>query len=160
MPTANSNSANRRRRRAELLLKNNSLVRTLESALFNTNRAWKNNSRKSTIRTVRLEWPKNLVPLLNATLMNKLRTAYTNIKPKINNKRRATSEKYQAEKRTQENARARRQKQHANFLLTNEGKQWKRKNNERKKLQWNKLVKRGESNTNMWARTGMTMYNI
>jgi hypothetical protein len=159
---SNANSANRRRRRAQLLLNNKLAILYLQSALFNKNNDRRKKYTLNVIKHVResRKWTPNLVPFRNAQLMNKLKNAYNNIKPVLNKR-----EKNAANARQSRQANKRRKaNQHAKFLLTNEGKQWQRKNNEARRLQQqrnNENARRRENaRTNMWARTGYNMSNF
>ena len=130
---SNANSANRRRRRAQLLLNNSQEVTRyfLLHALYSKNAADRKKYTSYVIQSIRRSHAWNgLVPRLNKTLMNKLKIAYNNAKPELNKREQNAAAKRQAQ-RTNERRKA---NQHAKFLLTNEGKQWQRKNNEARRL--------------------------
>jgi hypothetical protein len=171
--TANANSANRRRRRGQLLLNNNTLTRNLESAFSSKNRVWRKYWTNSVVNRIRTnsKWTPNLVPRLNMTLINKLRNAYNSIKPELkkrsNNaivKKKAAAANAAAARQMRQANERRKANQHAAYLLTNEGKQWKSKNNEArriKKEQNNEQARRrNQINRNMYASSGYTMNNF
>jgi len=164
---SNDNSANRRRRRAQLLLNNKLLVNQLETALF---AHWRNSRKEGTNSVIRLikgkpnKWTPNLVPRLNMMLMKKLHQAYNNIQPELKKRNNnAVAARTAARQARQANER-RKANQHAAYLLTNEGKQWKRQNNEKRRLQKqrnNENARRRENaRANMYARTGYNMSNF
>lgn len=151
---ANTNSANRRRRRANLLRQNDNLFSNIVRALRNVSNKYYT---KRVTSKVRQTWPKNLVPYFNRVLMNRLRVAYENAKPNVLARRKANKEKQNAERQAN---RLRKKKQHEAFLQTNAGRQWKRKNNEEKARQAERQRQRNQYNRNMYARTGYSMYNF
>jgi hypothetical protein len=170
---SNSNSANRLRRRGQLLLNNNTLRGYLESALnggpTGTRKYWEN----AVAKRIRgnSKWTSNLLPRLNMTLINKLRNAYNSIKPELkkrsNNaiiKKKAAAAASAASRQTRQANERRKANQHAVYLFTNEGKQRKRENNEArriKKEQNNEQARRrNQTNRNMYASSGYTMNNF
>ena len=159
---SNANSANRRAARAKLLLNNKNLINNVETALY-YNRPNKYFTKK-VIRTIRTKWPKNLLPFFNANLENKMRQAYRQIRPELNKRNKNAAAARQTARKAEQANKQRKANQHAKFLLTNEGKQWQRQNNEKRRLQQqrnNENARRRENaRTNMWAKTGYNMSNF
>lgn len=162
---SNANSANRRAARAKLLLNNKNLLHNLETALF-YNRPNKYFT-KGVIRQIRAKWPKNLVPFFNANLENKLRQAYKQIRPVLNQRNKNAAAARQAARKAEQANKQRKANQHAKFLLTNEGKQWQRQNNEKRRLQQQRnranALRAHEARSEMYAAggygPGINVYN-
>ena len=159
---SNANSENRRRRRAQLLLNNSNILRSLELALYhNSNNRY---FAKNVIRKVRAKWPKNLVPIFNGNLGNKLKNAYKQIKPELNKRNKNAAAARTAARQARQANERRKANQHAAYLLTNEGKRWKQQNNERIRLQKQQnneaARRRANANANMFGRTGYSMANF
>jgi hypothetical protein len=163
---ANANSANRQRRRGQLLLNNNTLRSRLELALNAVNREKRKYWENAVAKRIRAnsKWTSNLLPRLNMTLINKLRNAYNSIKPELKRRSNNAAAAAAAARQTRQANERRKANQHAVYLLTNEGKQWKRKNNEArriKKEQNNEQARRrNQTNRNMYASSGYTMNNF
>ena len=132
---SNANSENRRRRRAQLLLNNKNLTKFLKHAFHNNNSLYRKYYTQLAIRKVKEspnKWTPNLVPRFDMMLMQKLRKAFNNIQ---NNLKKIEEQENIARRQARQANYKRIANKQAAFLLTNEGKQWKRKNNEARRIQ-------------------------
>jgi hypothetical protein len=87
--------------------------------------------------------------------MNRLRVAYENAKPNVLARRKAQRNENEAKQKAARQAYQANQKrkanQHAAFLLTNAGKQWKRKANEEARYQEELERRANQHRRNLWA---------
>ena len=157
----NANSENRRRRRAQLLLNNRNLLHWVEAALYETRPEWQKVGRERALQSIKRSpnW-KNLVPTFNSTLWQKLHEAHKSIRPQLQKEKNNKAANWRAQKQARQANNKRKANQHAAFLLTNEGKQWQRKNAEARRLKNEEERRAIQRNRNMWAKTGYTMSNF